>query len=784
MSFQLAFRRWLGQFASLAGLLLLVAAAAPQLSAQSVRVDGIVRDASGTPVPGIPVQLRSRTFSSSGRTDSAGAFVFEQVPETAGTITVRAHGFAPASQNWSAPAGGSAHVEIALSLEPVTERVTVTTRTQTRLSDTPGSALVLSSEDLQASAALTIDDGLRQVPGFTLFRRSGSRTANPTSQGVSLRGMGASGASRALVLEDGIPLNDPFGGWVYWGRIPRESLASIEVFRGGASNLYGSDALGGVVQFVTLDARQSGLLLESSYGNERTPDLSLWAGGSVGRWNARLAAEAFRTDGYVLVPSPQRGPVDTPAGSENGTVNLTVERRIGEKGRLFARGSFFDESRKNGTPLQTNSTQIGQIVLGGDAEPQAVGSLSVRLYGDAQAFDQNFSAVAPNRMTETLTNVQHVPAQQVGGTAQWSRPAGKRQTLVAGIEVQEVRGVSQEQMFAAGKASANVAAGGRQRTVGIFGEDIFWITPRWLIAAGARFDHWRNFDAHRVGLAPPGPISVTPFADRTENAFSPRISLLHPLNERISLTASAYRAFRAPTLNELYRSFRVGPVFTLSNHLLRAERLTGSEAGLRVTTLEKRLDVRGTFFWSEIVNPIANVTLMMQPMPPPPPSPLITRQRQNLGRTRSRGIEFDAAARLSETLRVSCGYQYVAATVVRFPTNRALEGLWIPQVPRHQLTLQARYSHASWLTASIQGRFVGAQFDDDQNQLRLDRYFTLDAMVARSFGHGLEVFAAAENLLNQRYTVGLTPIPGLTPVPTLGPPLLARFGLRLRIRTQ
>jgi outer membrane receptor protein involved in Fe transport len=165
------------------------------------------------------------------------------------------------------------------------------------------------------------------------------------------------------------------------------------------------------------------------------------------------------------------------------------------------------------------------------------------------------------------------------------------------------------------------------------------------------------------------------------------------------------------------------------------------------------------------------VTLTVQPT-------LITRQRENLGRTRAAGIELDSVARLSETLRVSCGYQYVAATVVRFPTNRALEGLWIPQVPRHQLTLQARYSHASRLTVSIQGRFVGAQFDDDQNLLRLDRYFTLDAMVARSFGHGLEVFAAAENLLNQRYTVGVTP------VPTLGPPLLARFGLRLHIRAQ
>jgi outer membrane receptor protein involved in Fe transport len=753
------------------GSFLLVILATPELHAQSVRVDGIVRDPSGASIPGIEVKLRCRTYNSSRVTDSAGVFVFEELPATEGTIEVQARGFAPVSLNWSVPPGGSIHLEVSLSPAPVTERVTVTaTRTQMRLSDTPGSARLLSADDLGTTAALTIDDTLRQVPGFTLFRRSGSRTANPTSQGVSLRGLAASGASRALVLEEGIPLNDPFGGWVYWGRIPRESVESIEVFRGAASNLYGSDALGGVVQVLTRDAKQSGLLLESSYGNERTPDLSLWAGGGAGRWAARVAVEAFHTDGYILLPSPQRGRIDTPAGSEHATTDLTVERRVRENGRLFARGSFFDESRNNGTPLQINNTGIGQIVFGGDGQLGALGSLSGRLYGSAQAFDQNFSAVAADRMTETLTDIQHVPAQQVGGTAQWSRPAGKHQTLVAGVDAQEVRGVSKERVLTAGNVSATITAGGRQRRVGTFVEDIFRVRSHWTVMAGARFDHWRNFDAQsmRVALAPPGPTVVTPFADRTESAFSPRISVLHQLSEKVSLTASAYRAFRAPTLNELYRPFRVGNVVTLSNDALRAERLTGGEAGAGVTSFRKRLGVRGILFWGEIVNPIANVTLKVQPS-------LITRQRQNLGRTRSAGIELDAVARLGATVEISCGYEYVAATVLRFPANKALEGLWIPQVPRHDLTFQVRYSNPSRLTFGIQGRFVGAQFDDDLNQFRLGHYYSMDAIASHSMAHGVDIFVALENLLNQRYTVGLTP------VATLGPPLLARFGVRLQV---
>src|SRR5687767_5717098 len=157
----------------------------------------------------------------------------------------------------------------ALLLAQMSETITVTaTRTETRVADTPASVFVLSEEVLAATAAPTIDDALRQVAGFTLFRRSGSRVANPTAQGVTLRGVGASGASRALVLDDGVPLNDPFGGWVYWGRVPMSSLDRAEVLRGGASDLYGSSAMGGVIQFIR--RRSDGLRADLSAGSHQT----------------------------------------------------------------------------------------------------------------------------------------------------------------------------------------------------------------------------------------------------------------------------------------------------------------------------------------------------------------------------------------------------------------------------------------------------------------------------------------------------------------------------------
>jgi outer membrane receptor protein involved in Fe transport len=749
-------------------VLALNCAQAAAFQAQGMKVEGVVTDQNGAPISGAEVTLAGKSFSATQTTNGEGRFAFDAASPGGATLTVRAQGFATLEKKWSAE-----EKQLTLTLAPaaLSDQITVTAeRAETRLSDTAASVTVLSSEDMSTTAALTLDDALRQVPGFTLFRRSGSRTANPTSQGVSLRGVGASGASRAVVLSDGIPINDPFGGWVYWGRVPRESISRIEVVQGGASHLYGTDALGGVINFIPRDARDSALSFETSYGNQQTPDLSLFAGGRLFQWSGQLAAEAFHTDGYTIVDERERGPVDTRAGSERTTLDLTLERALADKGRVFARGSLFGESRENGTPLQVNRTHIRQLAIGADWQSPALGSFSARSYVGTQVFDQDFSAIAADRASEALTRSQRVPAQQVGFTSQWSRAAGSRQTLVAGLDAREVRGASDELVFVAGRLTSAIGAGGRARTLGVFGQDMVRITPRWFLTVGARVDRWRNYDALSASrpLATPGPVTVTRFADRTETAFSPRLSLLRKLTENVSLFVSGYRAFRAPTLNELYRSFRVGNILTLANDQLRAERLTGGEAGASLAAFDRKLTVRGTFFWSEITRPVANVTLAVAPN-------LITRQRQNLGRTRSRGIDVEADARVTSTVSLSGGYQFADATVLRFPANTSLEGLLIPQVARHQLAFQARYSNPSRFTLAVQGRAVGAQFDDDQNLLRLDRFFALDLFASRSLGRNVEAFAAFENLFDQRYAIGRTP------VKTIGPPLLARVGFRFHL---
>ena len=629
----------------------------------------------------------------------------------------------------------------------IADEITVTaTRTPARLGDTAASVTVLSAEELAATAAPTLDDALRQVPGFSLFRRSGSRFANPTAQGASLRGLGGSGASRALVLDDGVPLNDPFGGWIYWGRVPRAALARVEVLRGGASDLYGSTALAGVVQLVRREAAPQ-VRGEAAWGGLGSAEGSLFWAGRGATWGASFAADAAETDGYVLVAPRERGPVDAPAGSRHVAGDVTLERAPAGGGRLFVRAGWFDESRRNGTPLQTNATRLFQGSIGGDWGLGG-GLLAARAWAGEQDFEQTFTAVAADRRSERLIRAQEVPAETAGGSLQWTQPAGTRQTLVAGVELRDVEGTSDETAFTPA-GSVRAAAGGRQRTAGLFAEDLLRLSERLSLALAARWDRWEN---DGTGGA------------RAEDAFSPRASLLYRAGERWALTAAAYRGFRAPTLNELYRAFRVGDVVTLANPALAAERSAGAETGALLTAAGGRLTARGTLFWMEVDRTIANVTLAVEPE-------LISRRRENLGRSRSRGVELDLAARLGERWTLGAGWLLADARVTSFPANRDLEGLRLPQVPRRQASLTLRRDDPR-ATLGLQARWVDAQFDDDQNRLRLASFATVDLLAARPLGRGFAAFAAVENLLDERAEVGRTP------VLTLGPPRLLRVGLR------
>lgn len=307
-------------------------------------------------------------------------------------------------------------------------------------------------------------------------------------------------------------------------------------------------------------------------------------------------------------------------------------------------------------------------------------------------------------------------------------------------------------------------SGGRQQRFGAFLQDSIRLHPRLLFTLGGRYDNWDNYqaDTSTTPLVKSVKQSFTAFPDQSDHAFSPRAALLFRASNRVTLIASGYRSFRAPTLNELYRSFRLGNIVTLQNPQLVAERLTGAEGGANFFLGSTRIHT--AFFWMQVSDPVENVTISTT-------SALITEQRQNLGSTRSRGVEADASWRFHR-LDVIAGYQFVDAVVTSFPGNTALVGLEIPQVAPHQFTLETRYALPQGFTVAAQAWASSSQFYDDLNQFLLAPYFRLDAYVSKRLRSGTEVFAAVENLTDNQIQVAKTP------TLNVGPPILARAGVK------
>jgi len=724
-----------------------------------VRLEGSVVTAEGSPIAGALVGVsESEGEEILAATDENGRFTLELLKGTPALLRVRADEFIEKLVFWQ----GAEPLRIVLSPLSFADEVTVTAaRGPTRIRETAASVVFVSSQDMAEAAPPALDAILRQVPGFSLFRRSDSRTANPTTQGASLRGLGGSGTSRALVLDDGIPLNDPFGGWIAWGRVVDDALDRVEIVRGGSSDLYGAPALSGVIQMIRRDPAESALSAEASYGSQDTADAAAFAAGRFGSWTARISAGAYRTSGYVVVPESLAGTVDVPVDSRHETAEATLEH-ADEQARVFLRGAFYDEERDNGTPLQTNDTRLWQISAGAEGN-LGRSSYRLRVYGLDSMYHQTFTAVSSDRNSESLTRLQEVPASAGGGTAQWEAALGAHHFLF-GLEGRLVSGASNETVGAAGDRISD--SGGKQGTAAAFVEDRIALSSRMTLAAALRFDAWRNFDAFRKeGESDSHPPEV-PLESKSANAWSPRLALVYQASPATSLTASVYRSFRAPTLNELYRTFRVGNVVTLANDDLGPERLTGGEVGALVSPPGTAVYVRATAFWMEIDDTIVNRTLEVTPS-------LITRRRENVGTTRSRGVEVDLEARLSQALWASAGYLYVDSSVIRSP-DPSIEGRRIPQVPRNQATLQLR-GEAGPGRLAVQVRYAAAQFDDDLNAFRLPGFVSLDARAGWALTRAVEAFVAGENL------TGKQAVTGRTPRPTLGPPRQVRGGVRVTL---
>jgi len=646
--------------------------------------------------------------------------------------------------------GDESQVVVVMRVAGAVEEAEVTAaRLPLALDASASSVRTMTGEQLREAPGFTLDDRLRQVAGFQLFRRTSSWVANPTTEGTTLRGLGSTAASRTLVLSDQVPLNDAYGGWIHWSEIPALAVRDVELMRGGASDLYGSSAIGGVIDVVPVVPKNFDYGLNLAGASEDTSIVDGLLTAGARRWSGLAASSLFRTGGYILTAPSLRGPVDIPSNVHSQSGRVELRRAVTADGDVFVRGNVLNEARSNGTPLQTNGTRIWRYVAGGDFTDHDADRLLVRFYGTDQSFRQSFSSINSTRTSEKLTSLHVDPSQQVGGAVQWAR-SYRQWTMVAGGDVLDNRGTDLEQI-------SEVSLSARQRGEGVYGE-VLWAPSTWSIAFSSRFDHFGSFDARQSGGTP------QPLPSISENVFNPRLGVVKKINNALSLTGSGFRAFRGPTMNELYRQGQVGQQITLANPGLQAERATGFEFGA-LGTVGRWGSLRGSYFWTQVNRPVAAVTLSSTPT-----STLL--MRENLGQLTSKGLTAEWDVPVAPWMSVIGGYQLAFSTVTKFQADPTLVGKWTPQVPRNMATLQLRFSWERVGVFGVDLRTSGHQFDDSANQFRLAGYGQVDLYGEHSFGERWRLYLQVQNLLNQPVEAGRTPLL------TLGSPVTVLGGVR------
>ncbi len=662
----------------------------------------------------------------------------------------------------------------AMAAAQTTPEVVVTGR---GLDDAPGDRafdiVTVDRATIAANPADRLESVLADVAGLQQFRRSDSRSANPTSQGITLRGLGGNAASRVVLLVDGVPQADPFGGWVAFPAYAPDRLGRIRVTRGGGSGVAGPGALAGTLEIDS--AGPEGPSARLSYGSRDSLDVS--AGTALVRPGgfATLSAAYARGDGFV--PVVQRGPVDRPAPYEQGSIAARTVLSLGTT-ELQVNASGFTDRRERGTAFTDNRSE------GADASARVVGrgrwAWSALAYLQTRTFASRFAAINAARTTATPTLDQYnTPATGLGARIEVQPPLGTGVTLRLGADLRDVEGRTQELFtFVAGAPTRRRVAGGENRTAGLFADGSLE-RGALTVTAGGRVDRWTIADGFlsEQTLATGATLTDARYPDRSGTEATGRAGLAWRVASPLSLRAAAYRGWRLPTLNELYRPFRAGADATAANAGLTPEHLDGVEAGAELRPLHGAR-LAATVFDNRLTGAIANVTAGQGPGMFPQVGFVagVYRVRRNLDAIRSRGVEVDAEWRPG-AVGARLSWAHTDARVEASGTAAALDGLRPAQVARDQLSATLDWRHDA-TAAALTLRHQARQFEDDANTRTLAPATTLDAYLAVPLTGALAVELRGENVTDTRVEAGI-PAAGVIERAT---PRTLWLGLRLRPR--
>lgn len=620
-----------------------------------------------------------------------------------------------------------------------------------------------------------LDEALTATPGVSLFRRTSSIAANPTTQGLSLRAIAPSGAGRALVTLDGAPQNDPFGGWVIWSSLPPEGLASATIVRGAGAGPYGAGSLTGVVALQERGTGGGVQVLDVS-GGERS---SYRAAAAVGGPGLLITASGESSDGYTPVRGDQAGAADRPLDLRDASYAFRLQHAFGEV-QGSARLGVYDERRGSG--LQgAYSEASGATATFTLARPRTDEAHGWRLQAWMRAsdFSNTSVAVAADRSTTTPANNQYsTPAQGYGLNAALQGGAGAL-GWEAGADARLARGVEFEQFrFMNGAFTRLRKAGGQTSVAGAY-LNADWTSDPWLLTGGVRLDAWSSSRAirHEQDLQT-GALTLDEHPNGSNGVMPTfRAGARYSLTPQLWLRSAAYSSFRPPTLNELHRPFRVGNDVTEANSTLKPERLSGVEAGLGGGGWA---NWSTTVFYNRLADPITNVTVGVGPATFPTagfiPAGGTLRQRRNAGLIKAWGFEGDVQGQVLTTLGWRAAFAYTHARVDGGGAAPQLTGKRPAQAPAFTATGGLDWRPLERLSLETELRYESLRYEDDLNSRKLKAGLQIDAKASWRFAADTDVYFAVENLGDAAIAVGQT-ADGVT---SYAAPRLVRVGVEYR----
>lgn len=581
------------------------------------------------------------------------------------------------------------------------------------------------------SASGRIEDVLSDVAGFQQFRRSDSRSSNPSAQGVTLRSLGGNATSRALVLLDGVPMADPFFGFIPLSALVPERLASVRVTRGGGAGAFGAGAVAGTIELDSADAATLGLASGSLSANDRgASEISAAVAPKLGRGFAVLSGRWDRGPGFYTTPADQRVPASARSAFDSWSAGLRGVAPVTGDIELQASALIFDDQRSlrfEGADSASSGQGASVRLVGrGDWQFEALGYTQARNFSNIVISSARFVPVLDQRRT---------PSTGLGGKLELRPPVGTNRVLRLGADYRRSSGSLQEDVFSAftGQLTARRRAGGNTGDLGVFAEGD-WTLGRLVLTAGARADRWNIGNGFFVERGNDGvALCDKRFTDRAGWDLSLRGGALLHVGSGVDVRAAAYSGLRLPTLNELYRPFVVFPVVTMANDALQNEALRGFETGVDFAPAQG-IRFSLTAFDNQVNNAVANVTIAAN-----------LRQRRNIDAVRARGIELAAQARIDD-IALTAAMAWTDAAMAGSGLSAALDAMRPAQTPKLAASATLAYQPAPgwrWLATL---RHVGRQFEDDRETDILPSATTLDAFIQVPLADRLFLVLRAENL--------------------------------------